>query len=302
MEHAPIAARVREAPLSRVAREERTAVSHGREPDSGQTGADRVLVALKLLADHPRAVRLEEFTRELGAPKSTTHRILVTLRRAGLVEQDEDDRYALSLEFLRLALRYYESLDERNIVQSTVQTLADRFGETAYYAKLDGSEVAYLSMVTAPPGYLHTATLVGARQPAHRTALGKALLAHTLRDRGAVDRFVDLYGPLRASTPKSITNAAALDRELGATRSRGYAIDDEENEAGVVCIAFPIFLGPPTRPTGAVSVAAIELRTSLGELVARAHEMREVIERRLGSGSVPTIAAVGAPSPARLGG
>ena len=200
------------------------------------------------------------------------------------------------MEFLRLAFRHYEALDDRNVVQSALESLADRFGETAYYARLDRSEVVYLAMVNAP-GYLHTATLVGARQLAYRTALGKALLARTLPDRASVDRFVDLYGPLEANTANSVTNAAALDRDLRATRTRGYAIDDEENEAGVVCIAYPVFLGPQSAPSGAISVAAIKLRTPLSELVGRAEEMRVTIERCLGSAAVPQIGeAVGHPS------
>ena len=259
------------------------------EPGLGQTGAGRVLDALKLLAEHPRAVRLEEFARELGAPKSTTHRVLMTLRRAGFAEQDEEGRYLLSMEFLRLAFRHYEALDDRTVVQSALESLANRFGETAYYARLDRSEVVYLAMVNSP-GYLHTATLVGARQPAYRTALGKALLARTLLDRASVDGFVDLYGPLRAGTANSIADAAALDRDLRATRARGYAIDDEENEAGVVCIAYPVFLGPQSAPTGAISVAAIKLRTPLSELVGRAAEMRVTIERCLGSAGLPQVA------------
>lgn len=258
------------------------------EPGLVQTGADRVLDALKLLAEHAQAVRLEEFARELGAPKSSTHRVLLTLRRAGFAEQDNEGRYLLSMEFLRLAFRHYEALDDRNVVHSALESLANRFGETAYYARLDRSEVVYLAMVNVP-GYLHTATLVGARQLAHRTALGKALLAQALPDRASVDRFVDLYGPLQASTANSVTNAAALDRDLRSTRTRGYAIDDEENEAGVVCIAYPVFLGPQSAPTGAISVAAIKMRTPLSALVGRAAEMRVTIERCLGLAALPLI-------------
>lgn len=259
----------------------------GQDPDQepNGSGADRVLQALRLLADHPRPVRLDEFAHELHAPKSTTHRVLMTLRRSGFAEQDEEGRYRLSLEFLRMAFRHYESLDDRNIVQSALQALRDRFGETAYYARLDGAEVVYLAMETVP-GFLHTAALVGERQPAYRTSLGKALLSRTLGDRAAVDRFVQRFGPLQAATPNSLTNAAVLDRELRATRARGYAIDNAENEPGVVCIAYPVFLGPQSEPTGAISVAAIELRTPLRQLVARADEMRQTIEVCLGSSAL----------------
>ena len=257
----------------------------GRERGTNGTGADRVLEAVRLLADHPRPVRLEEFARELGAAKSTTHRVLLTLRRAGFAEQDEEGRYRLSLEFLRMAFRHYESLDDRNIVQSALELLRDRFGETVYYARLDGAEVVYLAMVTAP-GFLHTAALVGERRPAYRTSLGKALLSQTLADRAAVDRFVQRYGPLQAATPNTLTNAAALDRDLRATRARGYGIDNAENEPGVVCISYPVFLGPQSEPTGAISVAAIELRTPMKELLRRADEMREVIELCLGADAI----------------
>lgn len=252
---------------------------------TGATGADRVLVALKLLALQRQPIRLEDFARILGAPKSTTHRVLSTLRRSELVDQDADGRYSMSLEFLRIAFRFYNSLDDRGMVQGVLRTLVDLMGETAYYGRLDSADVVYVSMATAP-GSIHTATVVGGRNPAYRTSLGKAILAYALPDRPAVDRFVDKYGPLVASTPNSLTNAHALHRELIQTRERGYSIDNEENEEGVVCIAFPIFLGPSSTPTGAISVAAIKLRTPLDRLLSCADEIRNVIERHLGYGAV----------------
>lgn len=254
--------------------------------DRDLSGADRVLAVLKMLAERPNGVRLDDLRRDLGAPKSTAHRILATLCRSGLASKDDDGRYSLSMEFLRLAFRHYESLDDRNVVQGVLDALVERFGETAYYARLDGAEVVYVGMQNAP-GYLHTASAVGARAPAYRTSLGKAMLAHVLPDRAAVDGFVDEYGPLKPSTPTSVTNASALDRELVSTRTRGWAIDNEENEMGVVCVGFPLFLGPTGRPSGAVSVAAIKLRTPLDHLVARTDEIRELIERHLGPGALP---------------
>ncbi|HEY3547075.1 MAG TPA: IclR family transcriptional regulator [Propionicimonas sp.] len=263
-------------------------MAQGQKPeilDASGTGADRVLAAIRLLADHPKPVRLDEFAQELGAPKSTTHRVLLTLRRAGFAEQDDEGRYRLTLDFLRMAFRHYESLDDRNIVQSTLEALVRRFGETSYYARLDGAEVVYFAMVTRP-GFVQTAALVGARQPAYRTALGKALLSRTLGDRAAVNRFVEMHGPLVAATPTSLTNAAALDRELQLTRERGFAVDNEENEQGVVCIAYPVSLAPQAQPTGAISVAAIKHRMSLEALIAAAPAMREIIVRALGSGAL----------------
>lgn len=97
---------------------------------------------------------------------------------------------------------------------------------------------------------------------------------------------MELHGPLEAVTPNSLTNAAALHRELQMTRARGYAVDNEENEPGVVCIAYPVFLAPQSLPTGAISVAAIKHRMELEELTDGAPEMRDIIVRTLGSGAV----------------
>ena len=84
----------------------------------------------------------------------------------------------------------------------------------------------------------------------------------------------------------TLTTAAALHPELVATRRRGFSIDNEENEPGVNCIGFPVFLRPSATPTGAISVAAIKLRLPVETLVARAGEARDTIEQHLGSGSV----------------
>lgn len=249
------------------------------------TGADRVLAALKLLAERREAVALDEFAQELNAPKSTTHRVLATLRRAGLADQDEHSRYRLSLEFLRLAFRYHESLDYWELIQGVLQELTAQFGETAYFAKLDGGEIVYIAMTTAP-GHLHTASVLGARAAAYRTGLGKALLAATLSDSNALLRFIEEHGPLRAATTHSLVTVSLLETELAATRARGWAIDNEENEDGVVCVAFPVYLDSASRPTGAISVAAIKMRTPLEQLVDRAEEIRSIIEKHLGTGVV----------------
>src|SRR5919198_3010098 len=100
-------------------------------------GADRVLAVFKALAGYPRGATLDELAERLGSPKSSVHRALATLRRAGLAEQDRDGRYRFGMEALRLAFAYYERLDERAPVQPALDALAERFREPAHYAQLD---------------------------------------------------------------------------------------------------------------------------------------------------------------------
>jgi DNA-binding IclR family transcriptional regulator len=253
-----------------------------RQVENRLVGVDRVLAALRELADHPKGVALEELAQRLGQPKSSVHRALAALRRFGLAQQDEHRRYRLSLEFVGLAFRYYESLDEQVLVGPTLETLAKRLSETAHYAVLEGADVIYVAKVAPPDVGFKMAATVGGRQPAHSTALGKVLLAHALRDAGEVERFVADHGPLRKKTPRTLTTARTLGRELAATRKRGYALDDQENEPGVNCIAFPVFIGPQNRPAGAISVSAVAQRTPVEQLAQKAEEIRTLIEERLG--------------------
>ena len=90
------------------------------------------------------------------------------------------------------------------------------------------------------------------------------------------------YGPLVKRTPRTVVAARPLTRELTLTRERGYALDCEENEAGVNCIAFPIFIRSGGRPRGAISVSAAGPRKSVDTLVASADEVRLIIETHLG--------------------
>jgi DNA-binding IclR family transcriptional regulator len=247
------------------------------------TGADRVLAVLRRLAEHPKGVELDRLTRELELPKSSTHRALATLRRAGFVDHDEGGDYRLGLELVRLVFAFHRDLDRPRLVQPAIAALAARFGETAHYAELDGSEVVYLAKVTPGERGVQMTSQIGGRNPAHCTGVGKALLAATLTDRTAVEAYVAQNGPLVRRTDRTLVDAGELAAELAATRARGYALDDEESEIGINCLAFALYLDDPRSPAGAVSVAAVAQRTPLAQLVAAADEARSLVVERLGA-------------------
>ena len=126
-------------------------------------------------------------------------------------------------------------------------------------------------------------SIVGGRNPAHCTGLGKALLAYELVDRGAVDAYVICLRRLARRTPNTLVDAQTLAVDLELARDRGYALDAEESEVGINCLAFPLFLDHPTRPARAASIAALAHRTALAQLEEAAAEVRELIERTLGT-------------------
>jgi DNA-binding IclR family transcriptional regulator len=250
--------------------------------DGSPNGADRVLATLRLLGSFPNGVGLNDLAKRLNSPKSSIHRALGALRRAGLVEQDHDGKYRLGYGFLRLAFSYYEDLDEIGRIRPALTDLAERFRETVHYAVLDRSEVVYLAKVQPAEARFQMTSVIGGRNPAHCTGLGKALLAYSLPDRTAVEEFVSRFGPLERRTMNTIVTAAGLHRDLTQIRARGYGTDHEESEPGINCLALPLFLTSGSRPDGAISVTAIAQRFPLDRLVASVEAARSIVREKLG--------------------
>lgn len=239
-------------------------------------GSDRVLAVLRELAHHPNGIGLEALASAVDSPKPTVHRALLTLRRAGFAAQDGRGRYLLGDEFLRLAFAHHEARPDHVRIGPALERLANLFGETAHYAVLDGRSIVYRSKVDPPLGAVRLTSTIGGRNPAHCTAVGKLLLASALPDDAAVESWVG-SGELERRTEKTVVTAIDLCRELRTIRRQGYAIDDEENEVGVNCIAVPVFLTSPTIPSGAVSISALTYRTPLRQLLDGLAEVRTIV-------------------------
>lgn len=244
--------------------------------DDRLVGADRVLAVLKELACHAEGISLDALTRRIGSPKPTVHRALTSLRRAGLADQHARGHYVLGDELLRMAFAYHEARPEHARVQPYLVDLATTFGETAHYAVLDGRDVVYRAKVDPPVGGVRLTSVVGGRNPAHATGVGKLLLAYALDSLGDVKAWIGEQ-PLERRTPKTRTTASALWRDLAQARKRGFAVDDQENEVGVNCVAVPVFTTSTLRPSGAVSVSALTYRMPLEQVVARVDELRRCL-------------------------
>jgi IclR family acetate operon transcriptional repressor len=252
-------------------------------------GADRVLAVLIELADHPNGVTLDVLAQRMRTPKSTVHRALTSLKRARLAQQAGRGVYVLGDEFIRLALRNQSARPDGTLIEPALRELAQRYGETAHYAVLDGAEVVYRAKVDPPQGGVRLTSVVGGRNPAYRTAVGKLLLSFAVADRS---RLADVIGegPLEARTPHTITDADALWDDLVRTRERGYALDDQENELGVNCVAVPVRIDAHATPAGAVSVSALAFRLPLARLVDEVPEIQDCVDRTFREGgSVSTL-------------
>lgn len=244
--------------------------------DTRVVGADRVLALLIELAEHPRGVSLDELAAAMRSPKSTVHRGLAALRKAGLASQISRGMYVLGDEFFRLAFYNFGERPEAARMTPILEQLSARFGETAHYAVLDGSEVVYRAKTDPPGGAVRLTSVIGGRNPAYRTAVGKMLLGYRVADRGELRDLLGA-GPLEARTPRSITDVAGLWDEVQLSKERGYAVDDQENEVGVNCVAVPAQTGDRTTPTGAVSVSALAFRIPLPELIEQVPTIQAIV-------------------------
>jgi len=244
-------------------------------------GADRVVAVLTELADHPLGITLDELAGILTSSKPTVHRALATLRRAGLADMAGRGVYVLGDEYLRLAFRNLDGRPETARIQPLLEQLAAQYGETAHYAVLSGTDIVYRAKMDPPQGAIRLTSVIGGRNPAYRTGVGKALLSSRLLD---LDQVIDWFGafPMERRTPNTLVTPEALFEELAATRQRGFGIDDQENEVGINCVAIPIHLDGSRTPSGAVSISAVAFRSPLDGLVDAVPAIRETIAAALG--------------------
>lgn len=177
---------------------------------------------------------LTELVAETRLPLTTVHRLLGTLAEHGLVRQTANRRYALGPRFLSYGEVVRQSLS--NWAHPVLRGLTEQTAETANLAILSNDRVIYLAQ--SPSAHtMRTFTEVGRQVDPHCTGVGKALMSGLSDDE--VRAVVDHTG-MEARTTRTITTVDALVAEMAVIRSRGYAIDDGEQEVGVRCIAVPL--------------------------------------------------------------
>ena len=247
-------------------------------------GSDRVLAVLLELAEHPGGITLDDLAQRVNGSKPTVHRALATLRKAGLASQSSRGVYELGDEFLRLAYRFQDARPETARIEPLLRELATEFGETAHFAILDGAEVVYRAKVDPPVGAIRLTSTIGGRNSAYTTAVGKLLLSYEVSSLSSLEERLG-GAVLPALTANTLTSVPALWADIAASGSRGYGLDDQENEIGVNCIAVPVFLEPGRPVSGAVSVSGLAYRRSAASLVASVDVLRGMIESHLGAGS-----------------
>lgn len=226
---------------------------------------DRALRILTEISGASRGLSLDDLSGRLEVPKSSLHRLLAALKYRRFVTQPEPGGpYLLGTEMLATSFRFCDTLDLRTLVHPYLAQLARQLNETVHMAVLDGPEVVYHDKIESSHS-IKLSSVIGGRNPAHATGVGKALLAWTYPTDEAIRAWAAQWGPLVARTPRTITSPGKLAGQLTAVRRQGYAVDIEENKAGVRCAAVPVFVGHAV-PAAAVSTTLLGTKAGLTRL------------------------------------
>jgi IclR family KDG regulon transcriptional repressor len=203
---------------------------------AGLSSVANALRLLKAFTDDESEIGISALAQRLGLAKSTVHRLASTLVEAGMLEKNlETGRYRLGLALFELGSLVRRKMDVSSEAKPYLKSLREQTGETVHLAILDHTSVLYVNKIESRQA-IRMSSSVGSRAPVHCTGEGKALLAFQADE--IVEQLISAGLPAR--TPRTVTDPKALRRDLAAVRARGYAIDDEESELGLRCIAAPI--------------------------------------------------------------
>lgn len=231
---------------------------------------DRVLDVIEALSNQPHGVTLTNLSSKVGLHISTTHRLLSSLTARGYVQQDkETGKYRLTMRLFEIGSRIIGGMNLVSISRPYLERLAELTNEAIHLVARDGDEVVYLYKEDMRESIVSMASFVGMRAPMYSTAVGKSILA-----RMSENEVKDIWNRIVVIpfTKNTITHYDALLRELQITRERGWAVDNEENEPGVLCVGASIIDFSGT-PIGAISVS--------GPVIHMSEEKRKLCTREV---------------------
>lgn len=237
---------------------------------------ERALKLVDAAADaSPQGLSLGGAARLLGTAKSTAFNLLKTLAAHGyLREVQPGPTYQLGMSLMRLGDVVSRQIPVAELARPILHELTAATGLTSRVAVVDDGCPVFLERVDGP-GMVRFHTPLGLREAPHASAAGKAILATYPEE--AVRRICQAAG-LRPRTRYTITDIDALFADLERTRTRGFALDDEEDAEGVFCIGAE-FSDQQGRCLGALSVTGIRADARAGRIEPLGQQVREHADR-----------------------
>jgi DNA-binding IclR family transcriptional regulator len=224
---------------------------------------DRALDIFNLLYIKQRDMGVTEISKELGIYKSTIHRTLYTLERKGFIQHNEETgKYGLGIKFYTIGMSLGERLPIRHIVKPYAVALSEEYGEVVNVSILDTTTYKYpksvLIVKEEKPGQMITVNpKLGSVSDCLNAAVGKCLLAYA--DEGLIDKLKNDENYLISEN--HLESWDQVSEMLEDVRKKGYALDNEEAEIGLTCLAAPI-LDKNNKAVAAISISGPTSRIS----------------------------------------
>ncbi|WP_067779302.1 IclR family transcriptional regulator [Actinomyces vulturis] len=239
---------------------------------------DKALRVMDKLAQvGPQGAPLNELAKDLGMNKASLHHTLAALRFRNWVEQHENGNYAIGPATAQFA-RWWTSADRLVAdLHPVLERICARTQELVHLGRLSERSVLYIDKVE-PERPIRVWSEIGLRAPAAVTSLGRAIIA--ARDGSSVDPSIWI-----AQLPSHQPNLSMrLSEEIIRVLNQGFAVEFQENEPGIGCVAVPLDISGSAG--AAISLSMPVDRFSL----TRAQELAAIIREEISAAGIIDIA------------
>jgi IclR family transcriptional regulator, pca regulon regulatory protein len=244
-----------------------TAADPGRDFDAHAGNPDFVLSlarglrVIESFEGYCEGRSIVEIARSTGLSRASIRRILLTLELLGYVDRSRQV-YKLKTQTLRLGFSYLSSSSVVEAARPVLERITEALRESSSMSMLDGGEIVYVAR-SAASRVLSAGLSVGSRLPAYCTSMGRVLLA-ALPD-SELSAYLRGLKP-KSYTPKTVVKIADLRKAILKVRKCGYAIVNEELEAGLRSVAVPVFTRS-NRIVAAINVGTHVSRVDRNKLI-----------------------------------
>ncbi|WHP79871.1 IclR family transcriptional regulator [Edwardsiella anguillarum] len=215
--------------------------SQEKEMPAGSQSLLRGLMLLEILSNYPNGCPLAQLSTLAELNKSTVHRLLQGLQACGYVTPaPAAGSYRLTTKLVAIGQKALSSLNILHVAAPHLEALNLRCSETVNFSSREDDHAILIYKLEPTTGMLRTRAYIGQRMPLYCSAMGKIFLAYGQPD------YLSAYWrghrkQIQALTCNTITQLPVMQQELAQVRAEGVALDREENELGVSCIAVPVF-------------------------------------------------------------
>lgn len=242
----------------------------------------RVLDIIEILSAHPFGLSLTDIAEKTQLHTSTAHRLLATLLARGYAFKSETSgKYCLSLRMFELGSQVVNSCGVLSVTRPLLDDLFTTVGGTTIHLVLwENSSVTYIYKNDAPTMLNSMQSHVGLHVPMYCTGVGKSILALLPKERV---QSIWEQSEIKRFTPTTITTLDKMYAELQIIREQGYALDNEEHESGIGCVAAAI-RSSSGNPIAAVSISSLiqRIKDQEAELSKMVMDVANNASRQLG--------------------